>query len=185
MRIFIAALIGAIIIFIWQMAAHMVLPIGEMGMKAPPNEDVVIQAVASGTPEPGIYMLPHFDMAKADDTAALAAWETKAKANRYSWLVVAPANPDPMNMGPQLGKQFASNLLSALIAAWLLAATAWGFGARIVGSVGIGLFGWLSNVVPQWNWYQFPAGYMAGGLLEQGIGWLLAGIGIAWWLSRK
>lgn len=183
MRIGIAALVGAIIMFVWQMSVHMFLPIGEMGMKAPANEDVVIQAIASGTPDPGIYYLPYFDMAKADDSVALAAWE--AKANRYSFLVVGTPLSDPMSMGPQLGKQFVVNLLSAFIVAWLLVATAWGFGARVVGSLAIGLFGWFANVVPQWNWYHFPTDFMIGGLLEQGIGWLLAGIGMAWWLGRK
>ena len=53
-----------------------------------------------------------------------------------------------------------------------------------LGAVAFGLFGWLMNIVPQWNWYRFPSDFMVGNLLEQGIGWLLGGIAIAWWLGR-
>ena len=55
MRIVIAALLGAIVMFVWQFLAHMVLPIGEMGFRLPQNEDVVLQAVSTGLPTPGIY----------------------------------------------------------------------------------------------------------------------------------
>ena len=48
-----------------------------------------------------------------------------------------------------------------------------------------GLFGWLVNIVPMWTWYRFPSDFIVGNLLEQGIGWLLGGIAIAWWLGRR
>jgi hypothetical protein len=185
MRIVIAALLGAIVMFFWQFASHMLLPIGEMGFRAPQNEDVVIQAIASGTPESGIYGLPYIDMKDFENEAKQKAWVEKAKANRFAFVVVSEPQTDPASMGPQLGKQFVANLLGALIIAFVLAATAWGFGARVLGSLGFGVFGWLLNIVPQWNWYRFPSDFMLGGLLDQGIGWLLAGIPIAWWLGRR
>lgn len=185
MRIGIAALLGAIVIFFWQFASHMLLPVGEMGFRAPQNEDAVLQAVGSGLPPGGIYYLPYIDPAKMNDATVGKAWAEKAKANPYVFAVVASPPQDPASMGPQLGKQFASNLLAALIAAWLLAATAWGFGARVLGATAIGVFGWLANIVPQWNWYRFPSDFALGGLIDQGVGWLLAGVAIAWWLGRK
>ena len=185
MRIGIAALLGAIVMFFWQFASHMLLPIGEMGFKAPQNEDVVIQAIASGTPQPGIYMLPYIDGPDMQDESKMAAWVEKAKANRFGFVVVSEAQSDPTNMAPNLIKQFVANFLGALIIAFVLGATAWGFGARVLGSLGFGLFGWLLNIVPQWNWYRFPTDFMLGGFLDQGIGWLLAGMGGAWWLGRR
>lgn len=185
MRIGIAALIGAIILFVWQTISHMALPIGEMGFRVAPDEDPIIQSIAAGAPEAGVYMLPGLDPAKYGDPATMAAWEAKAKSNRFSFLVVSPAQADPMNMVPNLSKQFVSNLLAALLATWLLAATAWTFGTRVLGGLAFGLFGWLANIVPQWNWYRFPTDFVIGGLLDQGIGWLLAGVGIAWWLGRR
>lgn len=185
MRIGIAALLGAIVMFFWQFVAHMFLPIGEMGFRLPQNEDVVLQAVANGLPQTGVYLLPSLDPAKMGDEATMKAWVEKARANPYAFVVVAGPTPDAGSMGKELGTQFVTNLIAALLAAWLLAATAWGFGARVLGAAAIGVFGWLANLVPQWNWYRFPGDFLFGNLLEQGIGWLLAGVAIAWWLGRR
>lgn len=88
-------------------------------------------------------------------------------------------------MLPELGRQFVINLLGALLVAFMLAGTAWSFGMRVLGATIFGVFGWLLDIVPLWNWYKFPADYVVGNLLDQGIGWLLAGIVIAWWLGRR
>ncbi|MGH8173661.1 MAG: hypothetical protein ACREPX_10955, partial [Rhodanobacteraceae bacterium] len=85
---------------------------------------------------------------------------------------------------PHLIKQFVINFLCAFLVAWILAALPWTTGMRIGGAFAFGIFGWLANIVPQWNWYNFPSDFMLGNLLEQGIGWLLGGVAIAWWLGR-
>ena len=62
MRIAIATLIGGLVMFFWGAFAHMVLPLGELSMRAPTNEDSVLAALREGLPaEHGIYVLPHFD----------------------------------------------------------------------------------------------------------------------------
>ena len=90
MRYIIAALLGAIVVFLWGFVAHMLLPIGEMGMRKPANEDVVLQAVASGLPQQGIYLLPHIDPEKMGDKATVDAWEAKAGQNRFAFVSVGP-----------------------------------------------------------------------------------------------
>jgi len=39
--------------------------------------------------------------------------------------------------------------------------------------------------VPYWNWYRFPASFALAALVEQLLGWLLAGAAMAWWLGRQ
>ena len=186
MRIAIAALLGAVVMFVWQFIAHMLLPIGMMGFHMPQNEDAVLSAVSTGlTERPGIYMLPSVDPAKMGDEATMNAWAEKASKNPNVFAVVNAPAPDPKSMTPQLVKQFVTDFLGAALIAFVLAATAWTFGLRIVGSIVFGLFGWLLNIVPLWNWYRFPSDFMVGNLLEQGIGWGLAGVAISWWLGRR
>lgn len=185
MRIVIAAVLGGIVMFLWQFVAHTMLPVGEMGVHQPRDEDVVLQAVSQGLPESGIYMLPSIESSKMYDEAVASAWIEKAKTHPFAYVVVSPSSGDPTAMGLQLARQFVVNVLAALLVAWLLAAIPVGFGGRVAGSVGLGVFGWLANVVPQWNWYRFPVDYVFGGLIEQGVGWLLAGLAIAWWLGRR
>lgn len=185
MRIAVAALFGAIVIFLWQFVSHMLLPIGEMGFRAPQNESVVLQAATSGLPASGMYLLPYLAPGKMNDAAAVQAWTERTQSNPSLFVVVSPSNTVVTNMVPELVKQFVINLLGALLVAFVLVGTAWGFGMRVLGAVIFGVFGWLLDIVPLWNWYKFPADYMIGNLLDQGIGWLLAGIAIAWWLGRR
>ena len=46
MRVLISGLIGGLVFFVWAAVAHMVLPIGEMGMKVANSEDPVLAAHA-------------------------------------------------------------------------------------------------------------------------------------------
>ena len=87
-------------------------------------------------------------------------------------------------MGPLLGKQFVTDFLSALLAAWVLALGAFGFGKRVLISAELGLFAWLVVSVPYWNWYLFPLDYTLGLLGKYVLGWALSGAVMAWWLGR-
>jgi len=185
MRIAVAALLGAIVVFLWQFVSHMLLPIGVMGFHAPQNENVVLQAAASGLPESGIYLLPYLAPEKMKDAAAMQEWTQRAQKNPAMFVVVSPSNTMAANMTPELIKQFITNLLGASLVAIVLGATAWSFGMRVLGALAFGIFGWLLDIVPMWTWYKFPADYVVGNLLDQGIGWLLAGIAMAWWLGRR
>src|SRR4051812_42418031 len=184
MRIAVAALLAAVVIFIWQAIAHMMLPIGMMGFRLPQNEDVVLQAVSTGLPTPGVYYLPSIDPAKMGDEAVRKAWAEKSQKNPFVFAVVNTPPADASSMAPQLVKQFITVLIAALLASFVLAATTWTFGARVIGALAFGLFGWLANIVPLWTWYRFPPDFIVGNLLEQAIGWILGGIAIAWWLGR-
>jgi hypothetical protein len=184
MRIAVAALLAAIVIFIWQAIAHMLLPIGMMGFRLPQNEDVVLQAVSTGLPAPGIYYLPSIDPARMNDEAVMKAWAEKSQKNPFVFAVVNAPTADATSMTPQLVKQFITQFIAALLASFVLAATAWTFGARVIGGFAFGVFGWLTNIVPLWTWYRFPSDFIVGNFLEQAIGWILGGIAIAWWLGR-
>src|SRR5579885_2512961 len=181
MRIAVAALFGAIVVFLWQFVSHMILPIGVMGFRAPQNEQAVLQTAASGLPESGIYLLPYLAPEKMKDAAAMQEWTQRAQKNPAMFVVVSPPN----NMAAELIKQFVTNLLGALLIAFVLGAAAWSFGMRVLGALAFGIFGWLLDIVPMWTWYKFPADYVIGNLLDQGTGWLLAGIAMAWWLGRR
>ena len=50
-RIFLAALLGGIAMFIWTSIAHMALPLGEAGIREIPNEAAVLSAMQSNIAE--------------------------------------------------------------------------------------------------------------------------------------
>jgi hypothetical protein len=184
MRVLIAGLLGGLVFFIWGALAHMALPIGEMGMKTATAEEPVLAALRDNLPGEGVYVVPGLAPAQMSDEAAVKAYSARAKANPYAFVVYQPQGRDGMDMGGNLVKQYLSDTLSALVAAFVLALGAFGFGKRVLVAGALGLFSWLSISAPYWNWYRFPLDFTVGNLIEQVLGWLLAGAVMAWWLGR-
>ena len=186
MRVFIAGLIGAVVMFMWGAAAHMALKLGDRGVHyGAPHQATLAALKQDAAQGPGIYYLPSVTEDKMTDQAAIAALNADPAAQGYAWVVYAPGgNPGNTNMGPNLGKQFVTDFLSALIAAFVLSLLAAGFGRRVLVATLMGVFAWLVVSVTYWNWYLFPLDYTLGLLGKFTIGWALAGAAIAWWLGR-
>jgi hypothetical protein len=184
MRVFVAGLLGGIVFFVWGAIAHMALPIGDMGLRKVPVEDPLIATLREQLPGEGVYIVPGLEPGKMPDDATAKAYSEKAKANPYAFIVYQPEGRDMMSMGSQLGTQAVTDIASALVLAWVLALAPLAFGRRVLASTALGLFSWLTVSAPWWNWYRFTNAFTLGSLLEQVIGWAIAGAAIAWWLGR-
>jgi hypothetical protein len=185
MRILVAAIFGGIVMFCWGAVAHMALGLGNQGIHQPIREDTVLSSLHQGLgDQAGVYLLPSFDPNKWSDPAAKTAYQQKAVVSPYALVVYLPQGEDMTKMGPQLLRQWASDTLSSLALAFLMGLSAFGFAKRMAIAVAVPIFAWLSVLVPYWNWYRFPVSFTWAALIEQIIGWLLAGAVMAWWLGR-
>lgn len=175
-RTLLAALLGGIVVFAWGALAHMALPIGEMGFSEHPAEAGVLQSIAAATPESGVYMLPQTVMEKQEE----------GSHGPYAMLVFKKDMPYVMGMG-QLGLEFVSGFLAALVAAMLLCCGACGTSllCKATAVMSLGIFAWFSISVSHWNWYGYSNGMLIGEGLEQAIGWFLAGLAMAAVLKPK
>lgn len=185
MRILIAALIGGIVMFIWGAVAHMALGLGNPGIHPPIHEDVVLSSLHEGLGnEPGVYILPWLGPDAMGDEAAVKAYAAKASTTPYAWVVYLPQGGDMTQMGRPLVMQWVSDTLAALVLAALMSLPGLGLGRRLGLALAAAVFAWFSTMVPYWNWYRFPASFTVAALVEQVIGWLLAGAAMAWWIGR-
>lgn len=187
MRLLIAGLIGGSLLWLWGAAAHMLLPIGSMGMKTAVEQDTAIAALrTSATSGDGVYMIPGMAPEQWGDADAVKAFTSRHASSPYAMVIYRPGgNPGMSNMLPNLALHWLTSAIGALIAAWLLARAPASFGQRVLASAGLGLFAWLAVNVPYWNWYLYPGAFTVGAALDQIIGWAIAGVGIAWWLGRR
>lgn len=185
MRTIVAGLIGGIIFFFWGAIAHMVLGLGDMGMRYGAPHDGVLSALKQDLPEAGIYVLPSLPEEKMADADAVAAFTKTTTGQGYAFIVHAPGgNPGIADMGPNLGKQWVTDTFAALLAAWLLSLLPGGFGQRVAFAAALGVFATVAVLVPFWNWYLFPLDFVLGNLAKHGLGWAIAGAAMAWWLGR-
>lgn len=172
-KIVIAALLGGVVMFVWGGFSHMVLLIGA-GFKRLPDEDKLIELLKTNKNEEGLYFFPGKDLrhsTKEED----AIWEGKFRNGPAGLLVFRAVGGDPLSAG-KLGKQFMSNLTSALIAAFIAASVYGGFWKRVFIVTIIGLAACSAVSTIYWNWYGFPTGFFVAQVLDMTIGFFLLGL---------
>ena len=186
MRVLVAALMGGIVMFIWGAVAHMALGLGNVGMHQPMEQGNILAGLRDGLGnQPGVYIVPSIDPAKMHDKAVMEAYSALATKAPYAFIVYMPQGEDLSDMSGQLPRQWASDTLSALALAFVMGLAAFSFMTRLSIALAASVFAWLSTLVPYWNWYRFPTNFTLAALIEQVVGWLLAGAVMAWWLGRN
>ena len=177
--------LAGLAMFIWGALSHMVLGLGEAGIKNIPNESAMVSAVRTNIDQSGFYFFPGMPDAsgksKEAKDAAEKEWTDKYRAGPNGILIVQTTGREPMDAA-QLLTELASNVGCALVAALLLmlaAGSLSSFGARVVFVALLGLFAHLSIEVSYWNWYGFPATYTWAALADQVIGAGIMGVVLA------
>jgi hypothetical protein len=178
-RRLLAGFVGALIAFVWSAVVHMTPPVGMMGLSMMnEKEEAVLAGLKGAGLAPGLYFFPGADMSKSRTKAEEEAWTAKFKAGPSGLLLLQPAGGEPMELR-QLVVEFLSTLGCALIAATVLATTVGSLTSRALTVALLGLFGWLALIVSAWTWYRYPFSFIAVDLIDQSIGWLLAGFAMA------
>lgn len=184
MRIVTAALVGGIVLFVWGFIANTLLPLGMMGHERPVAEDPVLEALAANMSREGVYLLPGLAPEQYGDEAALAAYGEKSAASPYAFVIYQPQGRNGLEMVKPLGIQLVSTIVASGMLAWVLVLVAGGFVRKVAVATVMGGFAWVVVALPWWNWYRFPAEFVLGSLVQQVVGWFLAGLAVAWILGR-
>ena len=180
-RVLLAGLLGGIAMFAWTSLAHMVLPLGDAGIKEIPNEQGVLSAMqASLGQAPGLYLFPSTglgpDATMQQKRAAMDQYGQKLAANPSGILIYHPVGAKPMTPG-QLGTEFLTELIEALLAVFLLSKTRLtSFASRLGFVIVAGMLATIATNVSYWNWYGFPASYTAAYMTTGIVGFLCVGL---------
>lgn len=179
-----AGLLGGLVVFLWGVVSHMLLPLGETGIDSLPNEAPVVEAIQAHVPEGGFYFFPAYDHTAEKSPEAMAAWEARYAAGPTGVLVVQPQGGVPLSPA-QLLTELLTNILGAFLLALVLSrANVTLFRGAWWGAV-LGLFAWLSISASYWNWYAFPSAFVAAEGIDQIVGWFLAGLAMAFLVRKR
>jgi hypothetical protein len=177
-RVVLGGVVGGIVLFFWGFVAHMLLPLGEMGLKSLPSDDGLAAAIKNDVREPGLYMLPGRDMSKSQTPEEMEALMAKVAKGPYGFMVLYPSGRD-FSMAKHLPIELGTNIVCALLAAILASQLRPGFAGRVACVTLIGLLAAIMTLVPYWNWYGYPVDFTLAQIAEHTVGWLLAGIALA------
>jgi hypothetical protein len=171
-RILIVGVLAGLAMFVWESIAHMVLPLGEMGLSSLPNEAAVRAALAAGVGNhDGLFFYPATQMG---DTPSPGPWGLLLyhPAFSFSWAV--------------LGWEALVELVMGVGLAWLVALAApASFRRSMAISALVGLAAAVA-VSPSYTiWFGFPAAYTAGQMIVAFGDYLVGGLIIAWLLKPK
>lgn len=167
-----AGILGGIAMYVWSAVAHVATPLGEVGINSLPNEGMTIETIAADMGRhSGMFLFP--DMRPGKPMA-------NKKGTGPGGLLVYQPNAS-MGMNPvTLGKEFAKEVLTSIIAALLLSwSVLEGYGARVGFVSLIGLAATLTTNVSYWAWYNFPGRYTAANMAIEFVGFVVAGLVIA------
>lgn len=167
--------------FVWTSIAHMVLPLGEAGIKELPNESAVMTALQSNLGDNrGLYIFPGLgvgpDPTREQKSEAMKHMEERLAQNPSGLLMYFPAGRK-MSMPRLLAVEFANECLEVLLASFLLSQTVLaGFGKKWGFFLVAGVLAAIATNVSYWNWYGFPKHYTGSYMLIQLVGFAVAGL---------
>jgi hypothetical protein len=177
-KVLVGGIVAGIIIFFWGFVAHEFLPLGETGMHDMPKEEFFSAAVKENVREPGIYLLPGGAMMSSKTPEEQKVLMDKVAKGPTGFMIIHPEGGDP-TLPNHLIKQFATNVICGLLAAFLVTQIRPGFVVRLQFVTLLGFFGFAIVCVPYWNWYAFPLDFTIAQAIEHTVGWFLAGLAIA------
>ncbi|MFZ0639344.1 MAG: hypothetical protein WA020_02055 [Candidatus Acidiferrales bacterium] len=184
-KVLLAALVGGITVFIVGSLLHTVLGLGEVGIKAVPQEDTVLSALRAAIHEPGFYYFPVPNMtpgrSKEQTQSDNAAYAAKYQQGPTGILIYNPGGT-ALNYGKLLGGEFAIDVVSAFFLACILAMGAGGVSSywkRVFAVTLAGLFASVFLGLEYWNWYNFPTNYTCAYIANGVLDWYFAGLAMA------
>jgi hypothetical protein len=175
-RIFLAGVAGGLALFIWSAVSHMVLPLGEVGVKSLP--DTVVSAMTASLTAGGFYFFPGMAPSAQDDPEAMAAWTRRYEEGPRGILVYWPGSTKAF--APMLFvRELLSNIAVGLLLAWLAVRAGLTTRARWVAVVVVGFAAAIETNFSQWNWYGFPNDYTMAQMTDVVVGYAIMGAVIA------
>jgi hypothetical protein len=180
-RIFLAGILGGVVMFIWNFVGHDLLPLGHAGIHEIPNEAVVLDAMKANIGENhGVYLFPGLgygdNPTREQESEGMKQMPEKLANNPSGFLVYHPQGRQFV-FARLLGVEFATDLLESILVVFLLAQTRIGGFAGRVGFVLVaGILAAVATNVPYWNWYGFPKHYVAAYMTIQIVGFICVGI---------
>jgi hypothetical protein len=178
-RILIAGIVGGVAVFLMGFVCHEKLKLQTRTLANMPESSTFIDQLKARGQKHGIYVFPDMSTKEEQkDAEKMKALNEQYKAGPSGLLIIAHPGQGIMEM---LGKEFATNVIAALLAAWIVSlfGSDVGFGRRCAAVMLMGVFAWASLAASYGIWYGFSHEFVHDELFCALLEWSVAGVAIA------
>jgi hypothetical protein len=188
-RALLAAILGAIAMFVWNFIAHTFLPLAHAGIREMPNEAAVISALQTNLGDGhGLYYFPGPGVGEnatsEEKKEAMKRQAEKMASSPSGLLIYHPTRA--FAFGRFLGVEFATELLQSILVVFLLVqARIDSFGGRVGFVFVAGILAAITTNISYWNWYGFSKRYTVAYMFIEIVGFLCVGIVAALVLKKR
>jgi hypothetical protein len=180
-KMIIGAIVGGIILFIWQFLTWGVLNLHVAQQQYTPKQDSILAYLGAQLNEEGGYLLPGFPEGTSGDEMEKQMKTTAGKP--WAQVVYHKSLPGMSMMFRNMGRSLLVNILIIWMLCWLLLKIpSPTFSTIFIGTLGTGLLVFLNAPYTMHIWYHSfdLMAYFADAL----VAWGVTGLWLGWWLSR-
>ncbi len=179
-KLIIGALVGGIIIFIWQFLSWPVLNLHQSANQYTPKQDSILNYLNSHFSEDGEYFMPGHppNVTSEERTKLMEA------ASGKPWVKIAYHKAMNVNMVGNMIRALLVNILMVALLIWILQKiSAPGFSTILLACLFIGIIGFIYFPYTYHIWYETQD--VNAYLIDAVAAWGLCGIWLGWFLRRK
>lgn len=182
-RTLLGALVGGLLIFVWQTLSWTVLNLHGSAYKYTPNEGTILQTLAANLPEEGGYVLPGMPPGASEDDWEKQMEQVDGKPMatiQYHKTHRASMSAMTMNMV----RGFLSNVIMIALLLWILnRLNVKTFGTVFITCVIVGLITFINQPYTGNIWFEFFDIWAY--LLDSVASWALCGLWLGWLYNRR
>lgn len=151
-RTILAAVVGAIILFIWQFLSWGIINFHEKAQQYTPNEAAILSALQANLPEEGGYMVPNVPKGASNEEMEKVMKDMEGKP----WASIQYHKTYESDMAMNMIRQFLVNLVVVLLFCWLVQR----LNIRTLGNIflsglAVGLIVFLNSAYTGNIWYKW------------------------------
>ena len=174
----IGALVGGIILFMWQFLSFGPLGIHNSQMMYTPQQDQILESLESAGLTEGEYFLPRAPMgATSEDQQALFE-----QRGGKPWAQISYREKLNFSQGSNMFRGLIIDILSVFLLIWILSnVSVPSMLTSIKVSVAIGLIGYFTINYLDSIWFETSS---IPNLVDAIVQWGLCGVWLGWWMNR-
>lgn len=179
-KIIIGAIVGGILIFIWQALSWTILDLHRPANRYTPKQEEVMTYLNSQFNEDGSYFMPTYPPGSSNEVME----QTMKAAEGKPWAVVTYHKEFKSEMGMNMLRGLLVNILMVALFCWIISGFANPrFSNVFVAAILVGLISFIQFPYIEHIWFEIFD--LSAHLVDAIVGWGLVGLWLGWWYGRR